>query len=265
MTQVKIIATDRELCEEILQADEANFAYFAERTDLPGVVMFCADRDDAPEFDIALVHHVPEDDADATLGEIVDHFASRGRRPRVRLSPISSPWDWPRRLHQAGFVQTDERHAYFTVPKAVQLTANPSVRVERARSVDDADRFSEIQAVGFDLSPGHAVWDRKLARRHVTASRHDFYLAWLEDRAVGAARCTHLPGGITALAALATIPEARGRGVGASLLARMIEDSRGAGSRVISGVVIPGSHAAGMYDRLGFMTLFETRSFAGSA
>lgn len=265
MIKVMNSTTDRELCEKVLRADEANFDYFAERAELPGVVMFCADRDDAPEFDVALVHHVPEGDADATLKEIVDHFASRGRRPRVRLSPISTPWDWPMRLHQAGFVQTGERHAYFTVPKAVQLTVNPTVRVERARSVDDTDRFSDIQAVGFDLSPGHAAWDRKLARRHVAAGRHDFYLAWLEDRAVGAARSTHLPGAMTTLAALATLPEARGRGVGASLLARMIEDAWGAGSRVISGAVIAGSYAAGMYDRLGFMPQFETRSFAWTA
>ena len=64
------------------------------------------------------------------------------------------------------------------------------------------------------------------------------------------------------MAALATLPEARGRGVGTSLLARMVDDGRRAGSRMIFGAVIPGTYPAAMYGRLGFVHLFETRAFA---
>ena len=77
-----------------------------------------------------------------------------------------------------------------------------------------------------------------------------------------AARSIHLTDGVTAMAALATLPEARGRGVGVAVLKRMIQDARSEGSRVIFWTVVPGSYAAGMYSRLGFVTLFQTRSFA---
>jgi ribosomal protein S18 acetylase RimI-like enzyme len=248
------------LWEQVLRSDEVNLAYFAARADVPGAVLFCAERDDAPEFDVAMIYRVPSDDADATLRTIIDFYQVRGRHPRIRLSPMSSPADWPGRLQRTGFAETEERFDYILVPETLQLPGNSAVRIERAVSQEDADRFSAIQVAGFDIPVEHQAWDQALARRHLAAGQHNLYLAWLDGRAVGTGRSIHLAG-VTAMAALATLPEARGRGVGVSVLRQMIQDARSAGSRVIFWSVIPGSYAAGMYRRLGFVTLFQTRSF----
>jgi ribosomal-protein-alanine N-acetyltransferase len=256
---------DRNLWEQILLADEIHQAYFAEQTRLPGVSLFCAERPDASEFDVALIYRVPIADADATLRAIVSFFQERGRSPRIRLSPLSAPMDWARRLRRAGFAETDERLVYFSVPETVRLATNPAVGVERIVSRVDADRFSAIQVVGFDIPPEHRDWDRELVHRHLAAGRHAFYLARFDERGVGAARSIHLPGGVTGMAALATLPEARGRGVGTSLLARMVADARVAGSSLIFGTVISNSYAAGMYQRLGFLRLFRTWTYAADS
>jgi ribosomal-protein-alanine N-acetyltransferase len=256
---------DRNLWEQILLADEINQAYFAVQTRLPGVSLFCAERPDAPEFDVALIYRVPTTEADATLRAIVSFFQERGRSPRIRLSPLSAPMNWARRLRRAGFAETDERLVYFSVPETVRLATNPAVGVERIVSRVDADRFSAIQVVGFDIPPEHRDWDRELVHRHLAAGRHAFYLARFDERGVGAARSIHLPGGVTGMAALATLPEARGRGVGTSLLARMVADARVAGSSLIFGTVISNSYAAGMYQRLGFMRLFRTWTYAADS
>ena len=249
------------LWEQILRSDEANLAYFAARTELPGAVLFCAERADAPEFDVALIYRVSPVDADTTLRTIIDYFRMRGRFPRIRLSPMSAPADWPDRLRREGFAETDERFDYILVPETLHVTTNPDVRIGRAASLEEADRFSAIQVAGFDIPVEHQAWDQALVRRHLATGQHNFYLAWLDGRAVGAGRSIHLAGGVTAMAALATLPATRGRGVGTSILGQMIEDARLAGSRVICGAVIPGSYAARMYKRLGFVTLFQTRSF----
>ena len=204
------------------------------------------------------------DCADETIQTIADLYRQRGRIPRVRLSPVSTPADWPLLLQQAGFAQTDDRFAYFAVPEKVRLTASAAIRVTRAVSRADADSFSVVQVAGFEIPPQHRVWDRELARRHVGAGRYAFYLAWLDGKAVGAARSVHLPDGVTVLAALATIPEARRHGVGTGLLARMIEDARRIGSSTICGTTIPESYAAGLYSRLGFVHLFEVQTFVAS-
>lgn len=252
------------LWQAIVQADESNAAFFAQRSELPGVVLFCAERADA-EFDMAWIYGVPPAHADATLQAIVCYFRDRGRRPRVRLNPLSTPANWPSRLRRAGFVETDERLTYFSVPEMAPLSTNPAVHVERVVSLEDGDRFSAIQIAGFDLAAERWEWERERVQRHLAASEHAFYLASLDGRVVGAAKSTRVAGGPTGLAALATLPDARGRGVGTSLLSRMIDDARSAGSTVIFGTVCSGSYAAGMYDRLGFISLFATRTFAQCA
>jgi GNAT superfamily N-acetyltransferase len=253
--------SELELWEKIIRADEANLAYYAERTDLPGAVLFCCECAADPEFDVALVYCVTPDTANATLQAIVGHFRERGRRPRIRLSPLSAPVDWPERLNRAGFVETSVNLAYFVIPETVRPIANPDVRVERAVSPADAEQFAAVQVAGFNLPPDRLRWERDLARGQLTANRHGLYLASLAGRTVGAARSIRDVHGATGLAALATLPEARGHGVGTALLARMIDDARVAGSHTIFGTLVPGSYAAAMYARLGFVTLFTTRTF----
>jgi GNAT superfamily N-acetyltransferase len=245
----------------IIRADETNFAYFAERTEVPGAVLFCCERAADPEFDVALLYSVTPDTAEMTLQAIVGHFRERGRRPRIRLSPLSAPVDWPERLQRAGFVESSPSLAYFVVPETVRPIANPAVRVERAVSSEDAEHFAAVQVAGFALPSDRLGGERDLARRQMTASRHRLYLASLAGRIVGAARSLRDVHGATGLSALATLPEARGHGVGTALLARMIDDARLAGSDTIFGTLVPGSYAAAMYVRLGFVTLFTTRTF----
>ena len=256
------MASTRTVWERVLRADEANQAYFATRAVLPGVTLFRAERADAPEFDFALIYRVLANEADATLRAIASYFQALGRGPRVRLSSLSTPRDWPARLRWAGYAETDDGFNYFSVPASVALTANPDVHIWSATSLEDGDVYSAIQVVGFDIPPEHREWDRELARRHLAAGKYTFYLASLRGRPVGAARSIHVSDGMTAMAALATLPEARGHGVGTSLLARMVDDGRAAGSRLVFGAVIPDSYAAAMYGRLGFVHLFETRTFA---
>lgn len=253
---------DLDLWERILRAEEANLAYFAARTELPGVSVFTCERPDAPEFDLAVIYRVAEADADVVLQEIVAHFLAQGRTPRVRLTPLSLPGDWPDRVRRAGFVETAERHRFFTVPETARLLPNPDVVVRRAVTPEDADRFSAIQVVGFAIPPEHQAWDRALARRRLAAGHRDFSLASLDGETVGAAACTHLPGGLTGLYGLTTLPSARRRGVAASLLHHQVTDARAAGSTVVFGSAAPGSYAAGLYDRLGFTSHFAVRTFA---
>jgi GNAT superfamily N-acetyltransferase len=247
--------------EPIVRADEANLAFFAQRTGLPGISLFTAERADAPAFDLALIYHIPAPVAGETLAAIVDHFRSHGRLPRVRLTPLSAPLDWPDRLRRAGFVEIDESHDYIVLPETVSPRANPTVVVERAVSPADANRFSAIQVAAYGIPPAHRAWDRELARRHLTTGRHVFYLASLDGRTVGAARSTYLPGDVAAWAALATLPSARGRGVATSLLRRMADDARAAGRSTIVATVEADGYAAGLYARMGWLTVCSARTF----
>ena len=254
---------DHELWDQVWHADDVNVAYFATAYRLPGVVMFFAERDDAPEFDVARIHHVPRGAESATIQAIIQHYARHGRRPRLQLGPLhAAVWDEP--LRQASLVRCAGDLDYFAVPRSLRLPEAQDVRVLQVESAADAESFSTVQAAGFGLSPEHHAWDLELVHRHRRGGCHSFYMAMLAGQVVGAARRAHLPDGTVVLAALATLPAARGRGVGTSILACMIDDAWQAGARVVCGAVDSGSEPARMYQRLGFQTLFTTPFFASS-
>lgn len=256
--------SERRLWRDVWHAEEVNIAYFAVRTARPGVVMFTAEHDDAPEFDLARIHQAHPDPDDDTVRTILRHYAPLSRRPRLQLSPWSDTAEWAARLVSGGYGLVPEALDYFLVPSGATLRANRDVRVERITAAADADRFSAVQEAGFDLSPAHCDWDRDLAHRHLAGGAYTLYLATMAGHAVGAARSARLPNGITVLAALATVPEARGLGVATSIFARMIADARHAGSRLICGAVDAGGYAASMYQALGFITLFTSPAFMWS-
>jgi GNAT superfamily N-acetyltransferase len=250
-----------ELWEHLMRADEANLAYFAERTSMPGVTIFKSERPDAPEFDVAIIYRPPGVDSGATMRDILDTIRAGGRNLGIRLGPVAELTGWPLRLRRSGFAASAAGIVYFELPKELKLAGNPAIAVRQAMSRKDADAFSAIQAAGFELSASHAEWERDLARRHVAAGSHRFYLALRHGRPVGAVRCIHLPEGTTAFAALATVPEARRRGVATRLLARIVEDACHAGSTTITGTTVPGTGAAAMYARLGVTSRFCAPTF----
>lgn len=253
---------DADLHARILRADEANFAYFAERAELPGVVLFSVPRAPMPEFEVASIGSVESGAAGSTLRAIERYFQDRDRPPRIRLGPSFLPHDWPARLRSEGYVEIGDSPEYFVVPPDAPLRPPPDVRVVRATSPEDAVRFAEMQIAGFALPQTDLAWERELALRHLSAGIHQFYLATLDGRFVAAARSVRPSPGLCALAALATIPEARGRGAATALLAHMATTARARGDETVFGTTLPGSYAAGLYHRLGFTTLFCTRTFA---
>lgn len=255
------IERDHELWERLLRADEANLAYFGERCELPGVSLFTAERPDAPEFDLAVIYRVAAREAEATLREIIRHFRTRGRTPRVRLTPISAPEDWPARLANAGFVETEERLVYHLIPEVVGLASNPAVAIRRVVTPADAEAYSAIQVAGFQVPAAHREWDLALVKRHLELGDRDYYLASIEDRLVGAGATTLLPEGVAALWGGTTLPEARRSGVATSLIQRRNEEARATGRRLIFGTAAAGGYAAGLQERLGFVPLFTTRTF----
>lgn len=231
--------------------------YFAERSELPGAVVFtCAKAD---EFNLAQVEAVPADEADATLAAIVAHYRERRATPRVSLTEPIPPM-WSARLVRAGFVPETQPTVVLTRPTRRPLAAQAAVEVTRAATVVDVDRVSAIQTAAFAVPPALRAWDRAVAREHFAAGRFAFYLATLEGSAVGAAAVCAAEGA-TGVHGLATLPAARRRGVATALLARLGADARERGNDVLVLATARGGAAAAFYGCLGFRPVRTLRVF----
>jgi predicted acetyltransferase len=84
------------------------------------------------------------------------------------------------------------------------------------------------------------------------------YIGWLNGKAV-ATCCLFLGGGAAGIYSVSTLPEARGRGIGAALTVKPLQDAREMGYRI--GVLQSSDMGYSVYKRLGFQHLCQIEFF----
>lgn len=130
------------------------------------------------------------------------------------------------------------------------------------RPVEDEAAFIATSADGFG-GPGNPRPRELLEMLAVSALRRPdvlTYVAWLDGRAVGTAAMAVM-GKDGHLFLASTLPEARGRGVQAAMLAARIADAAKAGAEVLSVTARPGNVSARNTERAGFALAYTKASF----
>ena len=85
----------------------------------------------------------------------------------------------------------------------------------------------------------------RLARRSLEAGLYRYYVACLDGRPAGAASA-RIDKGLAGIYGVATLPEARRRGVGTALVGHIVEEGRREGCDAAFLSAEPGSYAAGL-------------------
>lgn len=249
--------TDRSLWQRILDADLESHAYTAERHDWPGAAVFSSPLNDS--FNLAVVRHSSPTAADALLVRLVDHYRQLGVTPRVRVTPLSSPPDWPDRLRASGFVQTDDSELFFHLVGPVRRPPNPIVDVRLAPEEADVADFVASQMAGFGSADPVGFWVAQ-ALRNRERGGYRFLVAYLDDEPVGAASA-RFTADTVGIYGVTTIETRRGRGVSTTLLHWVVDEARRRGTEVVFLSALPGSYAARLYESLGFAPLFTVDTY----
>ena len=181
----------------------------------------------------------------------------------VRLVPGSGE-QWPDGLHQAGFSLAEQlSYQDFDLTRSLeQRPVSDEARITRGQSEKDACAFAEVQAVGFLDGPGEATdwWTRFfrfVALRNIHDPIQDFLIAAVDERAV-AVLLLVTAGETSGVYAVATRPDARGRGLSTSLLLEAARRARARNSKRLVLQALCGSYADGFYRRLGFTERYVT-------
>lgn len=139
-------------------------------------------------------------------------------------------------------------------------TPGEEIRVEIARGLGDADRFSELQTRGFfDRDAEQAEWlpfMRQAARCNIVADDQTFFIARLGGEPVGVTLAVFTE--VVGIYAVATPVAFRRRGVATALLDAALRRAADRGYRVATLQVAAGSDAERLYSRLGFETRFAS-------
>jgi ribosomal protein S18 acetylase RimI-like enzyme len=214
-----------------------------------------------PWFNGVLCSNPPRDDADPLIVETIKYFRAKGIHTFTWwLEPHLKPWDWEPALSKHGFRFSDDTPGMAMDLRELKQWTQPADGFE-IRSVDDEESlhtWTNVFVEGYGLPP---AWE-SLAfdlwmQLGLDLPIHN-YLGYLNGDPVSTSTVFY-GGGAAGIYCVATLPEARGKGIGAALTLKPLLDAREMGYRI--GVLQSSDMGFNVYKKLGFKHLCQIEHF----
>lgn len=196
------------------------------------------------------------------IADVTRWFAGHVGPWRWLVGPTSAPADLDRHLRAAGFdLVGDNPGMALHLDGAKEVEAPPDgVEIAPIHDLAGLDAWAEINRRALELDPLRtSAW--RDAQEHAIGSTGPMriWVATLHGEPVGAASLFE-GAGIAGVYNVATVPEARGRGIGRAVTAAVLAEAVARGHRL----AVLGSSDLGfsVYRRLGFREVSRLRSYA---
>ena len=214
-----------------------------------------------PWFSGVLSSQLPTESDEAFITEIIEYFRAKKTQSFTWwMEPPLQSSDWKTTLSKFGFGFSDG-----TPGMAVDLhelnESSPKVDGLEIRLVQDDDAMRtwvEIFTVGYGLPAGWSgmIFDSWSKLGYEFPMRN--YLGYLNGEPVSTSS-VFFGGGVAGIYDVATLPEARGKGIGAALTLQPLLEAREMGYRV--GVLQSSEMGFNVYKKLGFRHLCQIENF----
>lgn len=195
------------------------------------------------------------DEADARIASIVADFRGRGLPFTWYVGPGRKPEDLGERLSAHGFTREVEEPGMAADLHALNedQPAPAGLAIERVRDDASARRFLSANRIANGLDPDVSTvpLERFAPAGYGDDEPFQFFLAALDGRPVATVQLL-LGAGVAGIYAVATIPEARRQGIGASVTLAALRRARDFGYRIA--VLSASTMGEPVYRRLGFAT-----------
>ncbi|XID94853.1 GNAT family N-acetyltransferase [Paenibacillaceae bacterium WGS1546] len=178
-----------------------------------------------------------------SLGQIVEYYRSRGRKPQFEFVPSLADRSVMKRLDELGFYQSGFHASLFRSVEPLPADAQPDKPIVRELREDEFETYAKIHCRAFGLPEDGIGPVAENNRVLYGRPGWTFYLALIDDRPAGVG-VVFKRDEAASLTFAATLPDYRGRGVHAALLRKRIEDALGGGCRWLYGqcAFASGSH-----------------------
>ena len=240
---------------ELIATIEANMAEFwkcfgrlpeAELHDEPDLLWFATGVPDG-SLNGVIHSHFADDEADSRIDETVGYFERRRLPMQWWVGPSSGPADLGERLEARGLAPRPWSPPGMAVDLGGLESLEAPAGLEVRRVDDEATVKSWLAATGAQTEA--------LATTGIEPEgpmRH--YVGLLDGEPVGASSLM-LAAGVASLQLVATVPEARRRGVGTTMSLAPMVDARRLGYRI--GILASSPLGFGVYSRIGFREYFR--------
>lgn len=191
------------------------------------------------------------------LDEIVEFYSNRGIPARFEVTPGNASADLFRKLSTLGFFQSGFHTSLYrtlsTDETLIAVTDN-NIHIEEI-SLANFDIFGELYTKGFGMPA--AFKDYVTANNKVLAESDNwnFYLAHVAGEPAGIA-VLFIKNDVATLAASATVPDYRNKGVQTALIEKRIQRALGEGCRYLVGQAAFGSVSQKNMERAGLKVAY---------
>jgi GNAT superfamily N-acetyltransferase len=203
----------------------------------------------------------PGPDADDAARASIEYFKARGVAAFIWwFAPEVRAADWSPYLLPHGFV-LDQRTPGMAADLAGLSAPEPlaPVEIRRVEDLETLDLWVRTFVAGYEVPETWAGPMLRVYRDLLGANAPmRYYLAHLDGRPVATATL-FLAAGVAGIYDVATLPSARGRGIGTAVTLVPLLDARGTGYRV--GILQSSPRGLPVYERMGFRTVCRMEHF----
>lgn len=183
------------------------------------------------------------------VDQLIEFYSAREIPVRIELTPAHASPDLLIHLQQAGFYQSDFHTSLYGSLMQNSIAVDERITIRRLES-HEFDLFAEIYAQGFQMP---AFLQSGIAQNNAILHGNDhwtFYLAGVDDEPAGIG-VLFVKDGIATLAAAATVPHLRNKGVQQALIQQRIKHATTLHSRLVVGQAKFGSVSQHNMERAG--------------
>ena len=214
-----------------------------------------------PWFSGILSANVPEENDDAFIEEAIRYFQTRGVNAFTWwMEPHLKRSDWESTMSKHGFGFSDDTPGMAVDLNEINESSQPTDGFE-IRGVDDEESlriWTNVFIHGYGLPPDweSIAFDLWMQLGLDLPMRN--YIGFLQGKPVSTSTVFY-GGGVAGIYCVATLPEARGKGLGAAVTVKPLQDAREKGYRI--GVLQSSDMGFNVYKKLGFKHLCQIENF----
>lgn len=214
-----------------------------------------------PWFNGVLSSRPPEENDETFIAETIQYFRSQNVGAFTWwMEPHLAAAAWKSALSKYGFGFSDDTPGMAANLQALteSVSTVDGLEVRAVRDEESLRAWAHVFTLGYGLPPEWASSVYDLWLRLGLGFPMQNYLGILNGEPV-ATSCLFLGGGGAGIYSVATLPNARGKGVGAALTLKPLHDARDMGYRI--GVLQSSEMGYRVYERLGFRHLCQIENF----
>jgi len=224
------------------------------RDDDPDLCWYISAKVPYPLFNHVYLTRLPqEEDVDARIEELTQHFASHQLPLMWSVGPFSRPSALGSHLESHGLRCVEESPGMALDLKALNedISFPSELAIERVSNAEVLSEFVEVMRVGFEMPEftGAALFEQFNAMGLTDKSPWRNYVGRLDGEVVTTASLA-LVVGVAGIYNVVTLPKARRRGFGSAMTFAALREARELGYRI--GILQSSAEGLGVYRRLGF-------------